>query len=78
MLRHLITALVLSTLVGLRARIDVNQIPSPIDDIEADKETWEKQMYMTLPGNNPPLSTTDFVAFDQGEHNTSLLSVGVD
>ncbi|KAH0826676.1 hypothetical protein J3R83DRAFT_5064 [Lanmaoa asiatica] len=48
---------------GLRARIDPNQIPSPIDSIETDKETWEKQMYMTLPGINPPLSTTDFVAY---------------
>ncbi|KAL4067050.1 hypothetical protein V8B97DRAFT_2025337 [Scleroderma yunnanense] len=60
---------------GLRARIDPNQIPSPIDAIEADKETWESQMYMTLPGNNPPLSTTDFVAFDQGNSNPKYMRV---
>lgn len=52
---------------GLRARIDPSQIPSPIDSIEADKEMWEKQMHTTLPGHSPPLSTTDFVAIDQGE-----------
>lgn len=63
----------LNYVAGLRARIDANQIPSPIDSIEADKETWEKQMYMTLPGNNPPLSTTDFVAFDQGKRQSSTL-----
>ncbi|KIJ62132.1 hypothetical protein HYDPIDRAFT_182910 [Hydnomerulius pinastri MD-312] len=60
---------------GLRARIDPNQIPSPLDAIEADKETWESQMYMTLPGNNPPLSTTDFVAFDQGNANPKHIRV---
>ncbi|KAG6377387.1 hypothetical protein JVT61DRAFT_15183 [Boletus reticuloceps] len=61
-----------ATVAGLRARIDASQIPSPIDSIETDKETWEKQMYMTLPGVNPPLSTTDFVAFDQGGVNLAF------
>ncbi|KAG0706925.1 hypothetical protein DFH29DRAFT_899078 [Suillus ampliporus] len=51
---------------GLRARVDPSQMPSPIDVIESDKEQWEGQTFMTLPGNNPPLSTTDFSAFDQG------------
>ncbi|KAF8137561.1 hypothetical protein EV363DRAFT_1318334 [Boletus edulis] len=60
---------------GLRARIDASQIPSPIDSIETDKENWEKQTYMTLPGVNPPLSTTDFVAFDQGNSNPKHMRV---
>ncbi|KAG2111951.1 Sec23/Sec24 trunk domain-containing protein [Suillus discolor] len=50
----------------LRPRIDPSQMPSPIDMIESDKEKWEGNSFMTLPGNNPPLSTSDFTAFDQG------------
>lgn len=52
--------------LGLRAAIDPHQIPSPIDAIEADKEQWEGETYLTLPGSHIPLSTSDYVAVDQG------------
>lgn len=51
---------------GLRAAIDPHQIPSPIEVFEADQEKWENQTFMTLPGTHPPLSTSDYVAVDQG------------
>ena len=55
-------------LAGLRAAIDPHQIPSPIEVIEADKETWERTPYTTLPGSHVPLSTTEYVSIDQGPH----------
>ncbi|KAM5536129.1 hypothetical protein V8D89_010228 [Ganoderma adspersum] len=60
---------------GLRAAIDPNQIPSPIDTVEADQERWDDQTYMTLPGKHPPLSATDFVAMDQGNASPRYIRI---
>ncbi|KAI5121951.1 hypothetical protein M0805_002022 [Coniferiporia weirii] len=51
---------------GLRARIDPEQIPSPVEVAENDEETWEGRLFMTLPGEHVPLSTTNFISVDQG------------
>lgn len=51
---------------GLRAAIDPHQIPSPIEVVEADQDDWKGRQYLTLPGAQVPLSTTDYVAIDQG------------
>ena len=51
---------------GLRAYIEPSQLPSPTVAIVSDQQEWTSQAFMTLPGKHVPLSTSDFVAIDQG------------
>lgn len=52
---------------GLRPRIEPSQVPSPIEAAETDRQAWQNKIYMTLPGAQAPLPTSEFVAVDQGK-----------
>lgn len=62
----------LTRMPGLRTRVDASQIPSPIEAIEIDRQQWENEAFMTLPGKYVPRATSDFVAIDQGEQSSLL------
>lgn len=60
-------------LPGVRSRIDPNQIPSPVHQQELDQAAFDEEPFATCGRGQPPLSTTDFVAIDQGNCNPRFL-----
>ncbi|KAF8636921.1 hypothetical protein AX17_003172 [Amanita inopinata Kibby_2008] len=60
---------------GLRTHINVTQVPSPIEAIEHDRHSWGEKAYLTLPGSHAPLSTSEFIAVDQGNASPKFMRV---
>lgn len=51
---------------GPRSKIDPDQIPSPIEAMDNDQAFFDKEWFETCGRGGLPLSTTEFVAMDQG------------
>ncbi|KAI8368227.1 Sec23/Sec24 trunk domain-containing protein [Radiomyces spectabilis] len=56
-----------------KAKIDPNQIPSPVAAQMRDQETYETQPFGTCSQDSLPLPTTDFRAIDQGNCNPRFM-----
>lgn len=56
-----------------RPRIDPDQVPSPIEVMELDQKQYESAPYITNSRCLPPLSTTKFLAVDEGNCNPRFL-----
>ncbi|KAH8926212.1 hypothetical protein BT69DRAFT_1311849 [Atractiella rhizophila] len=58
---------------GLRARMDPDQIPSPVAVAEQDQDLFQHEPYMTCGRGTVPLSNTEFTAVDQGNCNPRFM-----
>ncbi|GAA99536.1 hypothetical protein E5Q_06237 [Mixia osmundae IAM 14324] len=58
---------------GPRTRIDPNSIPSPVAVQAADQRLFEQEPFLTAGRGAVPLSSTDFLAIDQGNCNPRFL-----
>ncbi|SCV67581.1 BQ2448_5192 [Microbotryum intermedium] len=57
----------------MRVRIDPDHIPSPVDVQQIDQQMYQDEPYLTCSRTAAPLSTTEFVAIDQGNCNPRFM-----
>ncbi|KAK4048375.1 COPII coat Sec23p-Sfb3p heterodimer component [Microbotryomycetes sp. JL221] len=57
----------------MRVRIDPDHIPSPVTVQQVDQALYKDEAYLTCSRTSAPLSTTDFIAIDQGNCNPRFL-----